>query len=87
MQINTLSRSDLASRLTIGCTSCHVRPENIRDLMTVTIMDVFDDYALCSPVREEIYDLYPFAKLAQLKTGGNFPFLSKFEEVNMHLKV
>lgn len=50
-------------------------------------MDVFDEYALCTPVREEIYQLYPYAKLAQLKSGGNFPYLSRSEEVNLHIKV
>lgn len=50
-------------------------------------MDVFDEYAISTPVREEIYEFYPQAKLAHLKTGGNFPYLSKAEEVNLHLKV
>lgn len=59
----------------------------MRKVQAVSIMDVFDEYALCSPVREEIYQLYPYAKLAQIKTGGNFPYLSRFEEVNIHLKV
>lgn len=50
-------------------------------------MDVFDEYALSTPVREEIYDTYPEAKLAHLKSGGNFPYVSKYEEVNLHIKV
>ena len=50
-------------------------------------MDVFDDYALRGRVREEIYEYYPRAKVANLKTGGNYPYLSRHGEVNVHLKV
>lgn len=59
----------------------------MRGVKAVTIMDVFDNYALGSPVRENIYKEYPQAKLAQLKTGGNFPYLSRSDEVNLHLQV
>lgn len=50
-------------------------------------MDVFDDYALGSPIKENVYKEYPDAKLAQLKSGGNFPYLSRSDEVNLHLQV
>lgn len=53
----------------------------------VTIMDVFDEYALSNSVREELYKCYPTAKLAHLKSGGNFPYLSRCAEVNLHLLV
>lgn len=59
----------------------------MRGLQSVTLMDVFDDYALGSPIKEKIYTEYPDAKLAQLKSGGNFPYLSRSEEVNLHLQV
>lgn len=87
LQVNTINRLELASRLTLNCASSRVHPERIRGLQSVTIMDVFDEYALCSPVREEIYDAFPSGKLAQMKTGGNFVYLSKHEEVNVHIKV
>ncbi|XP_065212116.1 maspardin-like [Planococcus citri] len=86
-KLNTLNQADLASRLTINCSPSRVKPTSMRGLMAVTIMDVFDEYAICSPVREEIYRLYPHAKLAQLKSGGNFPYLSRFDEVNLHIKI
>lgn len=50
-------------------------------------MDVFDESALSSAVRDELYKCYPHAKLAHLKTGGNFPYLSRSAEVNLHLQV
>lgn len=59
----------------------------MRGLKSVTLMDVFDDYALGSPIKENIYKEYPDAKLAQLKSGGNFPYLSRSDEVNLHLQV
>lgn len=55
--------------------------------LPVTIIDVFDEYALSSAVREELYKCYPCAKLAHLKSGGNFPYLSRCAEVNLHLQV
>ena len=38
-------------------------------------------------VRDETYKFYPNAKLAHLKTGGNFPYLSRTEEINMFLLI
>ena len=87
LQSHTLRRVDLASRLTINCINSHVNKSKIKHVQTVTIMDVFDDYALGGNVREEIYDYYPKAKIAHLKSGGNYPYLSRFEETNIHLKV
>lgn len=58
----------------------------MRDI-PVTIVDVFDEYALSSPVREELYKCYPGARLAHLKSGGNFPYLSRGDQVNVYLQV
>lgn len=55
--------------------------------LPITLIDVFDDYALSPVVREEMYKCYPNAKLAHLKNGGNFPYLSRSAEVNLHLQV
>lgn len=64
----------------------YVQPQKICHL-PVTIIDVFDDYALTNTVREEMYKCYPDAKLAHLKSGGNFPYLSRAADVNLHLQV
>lgn len=50
-------------------------------------MDVWDESALSSKVREDLYKSYPHAKLAHLKSGGNFPYLCRSDEVNLHLLV
>lgn len=85
--MDSLSQQDLASRLTMNCINCYVEPQKLSYIDIVTIIDVFDEYALTGPVREEIYKCYPEAKLAHLKSGGNFPYLSRSDEINLHLQV
>jgi hypothetical protein len=38
-------------------------------------------------VKEDLYKCYPQAKLGHLKTGGNFPFLSRSDEFNLFITV
>jgi len=70
----------------MNCINSYVQPQKVCHL-PVTIIDVFDEYALSNAVREEMYKCYPNAKLAHLKSGGNFPYLSRSAEVNLHLQV
>jgi len=86
-KLDSLSQQDLASRLTMNCINSYVEPQKLAYIKFVTIIDVFDEYALSSPVREELYKCYPTAKLAHLKSGGNFPYLSRSDEVNLHLQI
>lgn len=51
------------------------------------LLDVFDESALSQSVKEEMYKCYPNARLAHLKSGGNFPFLSRADEVNVYIQV
>lgn len=51
------------------------------------MIKVFDYCALSPHVCEEMYKLYPNARRAHLKNGGNFPYLSRSDEVNMHLLI
>ncbi|CAG9564005.1 unnamed protein product [Danaus chrysippus] len=85
-RLETLTQSELASRLTLNCTPSYVQPQILGDI-PITIMDVWDDGALSSRVREDLYKSYPHAKLAHLKSGGNFPYLSRSDEVNLHLLI
>ncbi|OAD62522.1 Maspardin [Eufriesea mexicana] len=84
--LESLTQPELASRLTMNCVNCYVQPQKICHL-PITIIDVFDEYALSNAVREEVYKCYPNAKLAHLKSGGNFPYLSRAAEVNLHLQI
>merc|ERR1719391_604863 len=85
-RLESLGHAELASRLTLTCAPAHVEPQNVNDL-PVTIIDVFDECALTQEVRDGMYKSYPSAKLAHLKSGGNFPYLSRTEEINMFLMI
>ncbi|XP_043516970.1 maspardin-like isoform X1 [Frieseomelitta varia] len=85
-RLESLTQPELASRLTMNCVNCYVQPQKMCHL-PITIIDVFDEYALSNSVREEVYKCYPNAKLAHLKSGGNFPYLSRAAEVNLHLQI
>lgn len=50
-------------------------------------LKVFDQSALSHEAKEEMYKLYPSARRAHLKTGGNFPYLCRSAEVNLYIQV
>lgn len=51
------------------------------------IVKVFDQSALSLEAKEEMYKLFPNARRAHLKTGGNFPYLCRSAEVNLYVQV
>lgn len=51
------------------------------------IWQVFDESALSQRCKEEMYKCYPDAKRAHLKSGGNFPYLSRSSEVDLMIQV
>lgn len=85
--LDKMSQQELAARLTINCASSYVEPHRLATIEHVTIIDVFDHSALSQSVRETLYKTYPGARRAHLKTGGNFPYLSRCDEVNLHIVV
>ena len=84
--MDSLTQKELASRLTLNCNNAYVAPQKLRNV-PVTLVDVYDDCALSQRVQEEMYKCYPNAKRAHLKSGGNFPYLSRADEVNLHIQV
>ncbi|ELT96510.1 hypothetical protein CAPTEDRAFT_228609 [Capitella teleta] len=84
--LESISQKELASRLTMNCMNAYVEPQKLSE-MPITLIDVYDASALSQSVKEEVYKCYPNAKRASLKTGGNFPYLSRADEVNMHLRI
>ena len=46
-----------------------------------------DEVAINVEMRAQLREFYPEAKVAYLKTGGNFPYLSRSDEIVMHIKV
>ena len=85
-RLEGLGQAVLASRLSVNCAPAHVAPQELAEL-PVTVINVWDESALCDKVKEEVSKSYPHAKMAHLKTGGNFPFLSRSDEVNLHVMV
>eukprot|EP01120_Amphizonella_sp_Union-15-10_P012515 TRINITY_DN5578_c0_g1_i1.p1 TRINITY_DN5578_c0_g1~~TRINITY_DN5578_c0_g1_i1.p1 ORF type:complete len:314 (+),score=69.93 TRINITY_DN5578_c0_g1_i1:69-1010(+) len=87
-QLETLTQRELASRMTLNCTSGPLKPTSLDfDQKKITIIDTMDEVAIPDKLREEVYKFYPKARVGQLKEGGNFPYLSRADEVNMHLTV
>ncbi|CAC5395343.1 SPG21 [Mytilus coruscus] len=72
-KLDGLTQAELASRLTLNCMNCYVEPQKIQQI-PITIMDVFDDCALSH-------------SRAHLKSGGNFPYLSRCDEVDIFIKI
>ncbi|XP_025014390.1 maspardin isoform X2 [Ricinus communis] len=85
-QVETLSREDLASRLTLNVDAASVGPLLLSDSY-ITIMDTNDYCAIPQHLKEQLSERYPEARQAYLKTGGDFPFLSRPDEVNLHLQL
>lgn len=85
-QIETLSREDLSSRLTLN-----VEPGLVGSLLlqdsAITIMDTNDYCAVPQTLKDQVLERYPGARRALLKSGGDFPSLSRPDEVNLHLQL
>ncbi|XP_057510423.1 uncharacterized protein LOC130792852 isoform X2 [Actinidia eriantha] len=84
--VETLSKDDLASRLTLTADAASVGPVLLSDSF-ITIMDTNDYCATPQQLKDEVSERYPGARQAYLKTGGDFPFLSRPDEVNLHLQL
>ncbi|XWS38503.1 hypothetical protein CRYUN_Cryun19dG0136700 [Craigia yunnanensis] len=85
-QVETLSRDDLASRLTLTVDNASVEPLLLSDSF-ITIMDTNDYCSIPQQLKDQLSERYPGARRAYLKTGGDFPFLSRPDEVNLHLQL
>ncbi|KAF2577633.1 hypothetical protein F2Q68_00002331, partial [Brassica cretica] len=85
-QVETLSKDDLASRLTLTVEAASVGSLPHSDSF-ITIMDTNDYCAIPQVLKDELAERYPEARRAYLKTGGDFPFLSRPDEVNLHLQL
>lgn len=85
-QIETLSREDLASRFTLNTAIVSIGRLLLPD-SAITIMDTNDYCAIPQLLKDQLGERYPGARRAFLKTGGEFPFLSRADEVNLHLQL
>ncbi|KAK8361162.1 hypothetical protein V6Z12_A03G020500 [Gossypium hirsutum] len=85
-QVETLSRDDLASRLAFTVDNASVGPLLLSDSF-ITIMDTNDYSSIPQELKDQLGERYPAARRAYLKTGADFPFLSRPDEVNLHLQL
>ncbi|KAL1568973.1 maspardin-like isoform X1 [Salvia divinorum] len=85
-QVETLSKDDLASRLSLTVDSASIGPLRLSDTF-ITIMDTNDFCAVPQELKDQVTERYPGARQANLKSGGDFPFLSRPDEVNLHLQL
>lgn len=85
-QVETLSRDDLSSRLTLNAADASVGPLLLSDSL-ITIMDTNDYCAIPQTLKDQVSERYPGARRATMKSGGDFPFLSRPDEVNLYLQL
>ncbi|XP_047327535.1 maspardin-like [Impatiens glandulifera] len=85
-QIESLHKDDLASRLHLAADTATVGSLSLSDSF-ITIMDTNDHCATPQQLKDAMIEQYPEARKAYLKTGGDFPFLSRPDEVNLHLQL
>jgi len=85
-QVNNLSGADLASRLSLNCTACSVSNVPL-DQSQITIMQSNGETMVPEELTRELRHQYPLARVAQLKSGGDFPYLSRPEDVTLFIEV
>ncbi|KAM7494133.1 hypothetical protein LguiB_028742 [Lonicera macranthoides] len=85
-QVETLSRDDLASRLTLTVDAAAVGSLLLSDSF-ITLIDTNDYCTIPQQLKDQVRERYPGARQAYLKSGGDFPFLSRPDEVNLHLQL
>jgi maspardin len=73
-QLETLTGDELSSRLILNCSDNYIRSSALKfEGKAVTMIDVLDHVAVPQKLRDEMYKFFPDAKIAHLRTGGNFP--------------
>jgi len=87
VQLEALSRQDLASRFTLNCVRSRFRSVNAFDENRIIIIDSVDDDMEPTPMRQQLYETLPNAKRAFMRNAGDFPFLSCPDEVTLHIQV
>lgn len=86
--INTIPQRSWGSPLGAACSQSDVTTKSeVQNSLLGLVAQVFDQSALSTEAKEEMYKLYPNARRAHLKTGGNFPYLCRSAEVNLYIQV
>lgn len=85
-QVNELRGADVASRLSLNCTPCIVGPLAL-DQHRMTLLESNGETMVPEELRRQLRGMYPDARVAQLKSGGDFPYLSRPDEATLFVEV
>jgi len=85
-QVHGISGDDLASRLSLNSTASSVGPLRLEQ-GRITLMESNGETMVPDELRRQLRQLYPGARLAQLKAGGDFPYLSRPDEATLFVEV
>lgn len=84
----TLTSDEMASRLALTSRKSNFNPGTlVLNPINITIIDTIDQTSLTDFSTESVYKAFPKAHQANMKTGGDFPYLSRPDEFNMHIEV
>mmetsp|Transcript_92151 Transcript_92151/g.206023 ORF Transcript_92151/g.206023 Transcript_92151/m.206023 type:complete len:359 (+) Transcript_92151:113-1189(+) len=86
LQVNDLSGTDLAGRLSLNCTPSFVGAMPLEQ-RRVTVMESSGETMVPEQLRRQLRGIYPEARLAQLKASGDFPYLSRPDETTLFIEV
>ncbi|CAE7514058.1 spg21 [Symbiodinium natans] len=85
-QLNDLSGDDLASRLNLNVNGNQVGPLHFEN-HEVTVLESSGDTMVPEELRQQLKILYKGASFAELKSRGDFPYLSRPDEVTLFVEV
>eukprot|EP00438_Fugacium_kawagutii_P002920 Skav230087 [mRNA] locus=scaffold2569:395550:408164:- [translate_table: standard] len=86
LQMNDLSGDDLASRLSLNCSGGQVEPLPLEH-SKITILESNGETMVPDELRRQLKLMYQGSCFAELKSRGDFPYLSRPEEVTLFIEV
>ncbi|CAA9989734.1 conserved Plasmodium protein, unknown function [Plasmodium knowlesi strain H] len=84
-EVDLIPSADLGGRISLQLSSEIIDRIQINDKNITILQTLNNTYA--DSLNEDMKNAYPYAKHAILKSGGCFPYLSRYEEVNMYILV
>ncbi|GAW82670.1 hypothetical protein, conserved [Plasmodium gonderi] len=84
-EIDLISSADLGGRIGLQLSVETVDRIHMNDECITILQTLNNTYS--DSLNEDMKKAYPFAKHAIMKSGGSFPYLSRYEEVNMYILV
>jgi maspardin len=83
----TTNQETLASRITLNSIHTKIGALKAIEHEKISLLDTLDRSAVSLELSNQLCTLYPNCKQAFLKDGGDFPQLSRCDEITMHLLV